>query len=40
MMANNALERTTEHRGRAVLATNYVLAGLEWAPCQAAQRNR
>jgi hypothetical protein len=34
------LERTNEHRGRAVLAMDCVLAGAEWAPCQAAQLNR
>jgi hypothetical protein len=37
---NNALERTGWCRGRAVLALNGVLGGAEWAPCQAAQRNR
>ena len=39
-MANNALERASEYRGRAVLAMNCVLAGAEWAPCLAAQLNR
>ena len=39
-MANNALERTCGHRGRAVLAMDWVLGGAEWAPCQAAQLGR
>ena len=39
-LTNNALERASGHRGRAVLAMDRVLAGAEWAPCQAAQLNR
>ena len=39
-MANNTLERACEYRGRAVLATDGVLAGAEWAPCMAAQLSR
>jgi hypothetical protein len=39
-LSNNAFERTGGHCGRAALALDCVLAGLEWAPCQAAQRNR
>jgi len=37
---NNAFERPSGHRGRAVLAMNGVLGGAEWAPCQAAQLGR
>ncbi|HEY0808504.1 MAG TPA: hypothetical protein VGD49_00025, partial [Longimicrobiales bacterium] len=40
VMPNNTLERACSHRGRAALAINCVLAGAEWAPCQAAQLNR
>jgi hypothetical protein len=40
MTANNALERTGGHRGRAVLAIDCVLGGAEWASCQAAQLGR
>ena len=40
MRSNNALERTCNQGGRAVLAMDGVLAGAEWAPCQAAQRDR
>ena len=35
--ANKALERANSHRGRAVLAMDYVLAGAESAPGLAAQ---
>ena len=38
--ANNMLERTSVYRGRAVLGVDCVLAGAEWAPCQAAQQVR
>jgi hypothetical protein len=34
------LERSCGHCGRAVVATDCVLAGAEWAPCLAAQLNR
>ena len=39
MMApsSNTLERASGHPGRAVLAMGCVLAGVEWAPCMAAQ---
>jgi len=40
MPANNALERTSWHRGRAVLAMDCVLPGAEVAPCMAAQLGR
>jgi hypothetical protein len=40
MLHNKSLERTDGQRGRAVLAMDCVLAGAEWAPCQAAQFNR
>src|SRR5687767_10826640 len=40
LMPNNALERSCDQRGRAAVATDCVLAGAEWAPCQAAQLNR
>jgi hypothetical protein len=40
LMPNNTLERTRGHRGRAVLTTDGVLAGTEWAPCLAAQLGR
>ena len=39
-MANNALERSCDHTGRAVLAMNGVLAGTEWAPRLAGQLSR
>jgi hypothetical protein len=39
-MPNNTFERTGEHRGRAVLAMDGVLAGAEEAPCMAAQLGR
>jgi hypothetical protein len=39
-MANNALERSRCHRGRAALAMDGVLAGAEWVRCLAAQLNR
>ena len=39
-MANNALERASHQRGRAVLAMDCALAGAERAPCLAAQLNR
>jgi hypothetical protein len=37
LLANNALERARDQPGRTVLAMDGVLAGAEWAPCQAAQ---
>jgi hypothetical protein len=40
LAANNALERSCGQDGRAVLTTDGVLAGAEWAPCLAAQLNR
>ena len=40
VLANNALERTGDHGGRAVLAMDCVLGGAEWAACQAAQLGR
>jgi hypothetical protein len=40
LQANNTLERSWGHRGRALLAMDGVLAGAEWAPCLAAQLNR
>ena len=40
MTANNAFERTGDHRGRAVLAIDCVLGGAEWAVCHAAQLGR
>ena len=40
MTANNALERASGHRGRAALAMDGVLAGADWAACQAAQLSR
>jgi hypothetical protein len=40
MTANNALEWSRGHFGRAVLAMDGVLAGAEWAPCLAAQLSR
>ena len=40
MMPNNALERPSGQRGRAVLAMNGVLGGAEWALCLAAQLGR
>jgi len=38
--SNNTLERTGEHRGRAVLAMDCVLGGAECALCLAAQLDR
>jgi hypothetical protein len=40
VLPNNAFERTGDHRDHAALAMNSVLAGVEWAPCQAAQLDR
>jgi hypothetical protein len=40
MVANNALERTGDHRGGAVLAMDCVLGGAEWALRPAAQLGR
>ena len=40
MTANNALQRTHDHRGRPVLAIDGVLAGAEWATCLAAELGR
>ena len=40
MTPNNTFERAGVQRGRAVLAMNCVLGGVQWAPCQAAQLNR
>jgi len=40
MLSNNSLERPKVKRGRAVLAMDCALAGTEWAPCLAAQRDR
>jgi hypothetical protein len=40
MTANNALEWSCGHPGRAVLAMDGVLAGSECAPCLAAELNR
>ena len=40
VQSNNALERPSVYRGRAVLAMNGVLGGAEWAPCLAAQLGR
>jgi hypothetical protein len=40
LLANNVLERTSGHHGRAVLAMDCVLGGAEGAPCQAAQLDR
>jgi hypothetical protein len=37
MPVNNAFERTSVHRDRAVLAMDCVLGGAERPPCQAAQ---
>jgi hypothetical protein len=37
---NNAFERTGGQHGRAALAVNCVLAGVECAPCDAAQLGR
>jgi hypothetical protein len=37
---NNALERTGGHRGRAVLAMDFVLGGAEGVLCPAAQLGR
>ena len=40
MHSNNALQRTSGHRGRPVLAMDGVLAGAEWASCLAAELER
>jgi hypothetical protein len=40
MTANNALQRTNGHRGRAVLALNGVLGGAERALFLAAEQDR
>ena len=40
LSSNKSLERTCSRRGRAALAINCVLAGADWAPCQAAQLSR
>lgn len=40
MPLNNALQRTSGHRGRSVLAMNGVLAGAEWAPGLSAELDR
>jgi len=40
MRSNKSFERTVNHRGRAALAVDGVLAGAEWALCPAAQFNR
>ena len=40
MPSNNTLERSCGYHGRAVLAIDCVLAGADWAACQAAQLNR
>jgi hypothetical protein len=39
-LPNNTLERSRDHRGRAVFAIDCVLGGAEWAPCLAAQLGR
>ena len=39
-MANNALERTREHRGCTVLAMDCVLAGAQWRRWPTAQLGR
>ena len=40
VLSNNACERPSGHRGRAVLAMDCVLGGAERAPCLAAQLGR
>jgi len=40
MTANNALDRTVVHRGRAVLATDCVLASAELASWPAGHQDR
>jgi hypothetical protein len=40
MTPNNTLQRTSDHRGRPVLAMNCVLAGAESASCLAAELGR
>jgi hypothetical protein len=40
MTSNNTLERSSEHRGRAVLAMDCVLGGVEKRRCPAAQLGR
>jgi len=37
---NNMLERSSDHRGRAVIAMDCALSGAEWASCPAAQQDR
>jgi hypothetical protein len=37
---NYQLQRTVEHRGRAMLAKNRALAGAEWLRCPAAEQKR
>ena len=36
LIPNISLERSSDYRGRAVLAMNCVLGGTEWSSCQAA----
>ena len=40
MRSNNTLERTVNHRGRIVLAMDYVLADVQWRRWSAAQLGR
>jgi len=40
VIANNTLQRSNRHRGRAVLAMNCMLGGGEQASCLAAQQDR
>jgi hypothetical protein len=40
MTANNALQRIVIHRGHAALATDFALAGVEWASCPSAEFDR
>ena len=40
MRSNDAFERASGCRGRAVLAMNGVLRGADWALCLTAQRGR
>ena len=39
-MPNYQLQRTVEHRGRTVLATDCALAAAEWQPWPAAEQKR
>lgn len=39
-MPNNTLQRTSDQRGRPVLAMDGVLAGAEWTLCLAAELGR